>query len=124
MAFVSPRMNLKVWNAPQDPYDHEQLADNWLKVDRHDHSEGRGAQIGGAGIQSGAIATTHLAPASIVGGSIAPSTITTANLADGQVTFAKTTGFPDPNLLANVIRLLRTVAGNVIGSAAGPASYD
>jgi len=83
MAFVSPRMNLKVWNAPSDPYDHEQLADNWLKVDRHDHSEGRGAQIGAAGIQNGAITTAHLAPGAIATGSVADASITTGKLAAG-----------------------------------------
>lgn len=54
-------MSLKVWNSPSDPYDHEQLADNFLKLDIHDHSQGRGAQIGAAGIQNGAITNLHIA---------------------------------------------------------------
>jgi hypothetical protein len=62
MAFVSPRMSLKVWNAPSDPYDHEQLADNFLKLDMHDHSPGRGTIISSTGIANGAITSAHLAP--------------------------------------------------------------
>lgn len=52
---MTPRMSLKVWNAGSDPYDHEQLADNFLKLDIHDHSQGRGTQIPSAGIVDGAI---------------------------------------------------------------------
>jgi hypothetical protein len=79
MAFVSPRMNLKVWNAPQDPYDHEQLADNFLKLDRHDHSEGRGAQIGSAGIQSGAITNVHLTNGAVTSASLAPGVLSSVD---------------------------------------------
>jgi hypothetical protein len=65
MAFISPRMSLKVWNSGSDPYNHEQLADNFLKLDQHDHSSGRGVQIGGDGIRNGAITTEHILPGSL-----------------------------------------------------------
>lgn len=80
MAFVSPRMSLKVWNAASDPYDHEQLADNHLKLDQHDHSEGRGVPIGGAGIQEGAITSTHIYPGSLGVDSLADNSITLGKL--------------------------------------------
>lgn len=61
MAFVSPRMSLSIWNAPGDPYDHEQLADNFLKLDQHDHTMGKGAPIGSSAISAGAIQSSHFA---------------------------------------------------------------
>lgn len=63
-------MGLRVWNLLTDPYDHDQLADNWAKVDFHDHTPGRGTQIPTEGLFNGAV--------------------TTAKIADGGVTIAKT----------------------------------
>lgn len=65
MAFVSPRMSLKVWNSAQDPYSHEQLADNFLKLDQHDHSLGKGTIITGAGIADGSIEARHIFPGTL-----------------------------------------------------------
>ena len=47
---TSAKMGLRIWNLLLDPYDHEQLADNWAKVDAHDHSPGRGVLIPTEGI--------------------------------------------------------------------------
>lgn len=47
---TSPKLGLRIWNLLLDPYDHEQLADNWAKVDAHDHSPGRGVLIPTEGI--------------------------------------------------------------------------
>lgn len=89
MAFVTPRMSLKVWNAASDPYDHEQLADNFLKLDQHDHSPGRGTPIGGAGIQPGAITSTHVYPGALGADSLGTGSITEDKLANGAVTSPK-----------------------------------
>ncbi len=104
MPFVSPRMSLKIWNAASDPYDHEQLADNWLKVDLHDHSQGRGTPIPTAGIQDGAVTAQKIAPGTIaaalgngsikaqhidtgavISGKLGPTAVDTANIAYGAV---------------------------------------
>ena len=89
MAFVSPRMSLKIWNAASDPYDHEQLADNWRKLDLHDHSQGRGTQIAGDGISEGYITTVHIYPGSIGPDALADGAIGTGKLEDGSVTTEK-----------------------------------
>ena len=47
---TSAKLGLGIWNLLLDPYDHEQLADNWAKVDAHDHSPGRGVLIPTEGI--------------------------------------------------------------------------
>lgn len=81
MAFVSPRMSLKIWNAPSDPYDHEQLADNFLKLDLHDHSQGRGTQIGSDGIREGAITAVHIHPGALGTITLDNESVTTDKLA-------------------------------------------
>lgn len=68
-------MGLRIWNLLLDPYDHEQLADNWAKVDAHDHSAGRGVLIPTEGIAFEAISFPLLAASifpevSPVGGSV------------------------------------------------------
>jgi hypothetical protein len=61
MARTSPRMGLKIWDDPNDNYDHDQLADNLLKLDFHNHAAGRGEQIPTGGIADGAITDVKLA---------------------------------------------------------------
>lgn len=89
MAFVTPRMSLKVWNAASDPYDHEQLADNFLKLDQHDHSPGRGTLVGGDGIQPGAITSTHIYPGALGPDALGTGSITEDKVANGAITDAK-----------------------------------
>ena len=48
-------MGLKLWNEGDDPYNHEQLADNFAKIGSHTHASGKGVQIPTGGIESGAI---------------------------------------------------------------------
>lgn len=55
MAATTPNMGLKVWNLLNDSYDHVQLAENFAKIDQHQHTEGQGAQIPTGGIENGAI---------------------------------------------------------------------
>jgi hypothetical protein len=52
-----------IWNLLTDLYDHAQLADNWAKVDYHDHSPGKGVQIPTEGIADAAITGDKLAAA-------------------------------------------------------------
>ena len=58
---TSPKLGLRVWNLLLDPYDHEQLADNWAKVDAHDHSPGRGVLIPTEGIANEAVSFPQIA---------------------------------------------------------------
>jgi hypothetical protein len=62
MAVTTPNLGLIAWTQPSDPYDSEELAENWIKVDQHDHSSGKGKRIGTAGLSDGAITVAKLAP--------------------------------------------------------------
>lgn len=59
---TTPQMGLKVWNLTTDPYNSGQLAENWAKVDEHDHTTGKGQQIPTGGVADGAITVAKLAP--------------------------------------------------------------
>jgi len=48
MAQTTPNMQLTVWNNLSDPYDSGQLADNFVKIDLHDHDGSKGVQLDGA----------------------------------------------------------------------------
>jgi hypothetical protein len=56
-------MGLRIWNQLSDLYNHDQLADNWSKVDLHDHTPGRGIRIPAEGIGDEAIIGSKISPA-------------------------------------------------------------
>jgi hypothetical protein len=60
MSFVTGHMGLYGWNQQTDLFDHTQLANNWAKVDYHDHTPGRGVQIPTDGIEDRAITPAKL----------------------------------------------------------------
>lgn len=84
---ILPNLGLKVWNLSTDPYNSTQLAENFQKLDDHDHAGGRGKQIPTGGIADGAITSAKMDPNM----AIIPSdgTVTTAKLVDGSVTTPK-----------------------------------
>ena len=82
---TSAHMVLKVWNLLEDPYDHEQLADNWAKVDSHDHSPGRGVLIPTEGIANEAITSELLGNSSVTEPKIANGSITAPKFAPGAL---------------------------------------
>jgi hypothetical protein len=87
MAFTTPNMGLKVWNLVSDPYDHDQLAANFVKLDRHDHGANGGEQITTAGLADGSVTGTKIALNSITGSNIQDGSITGTELGVGSVGF-------------------------------------
>lgn len=61
MASTTPKVSLRLWDQLNDPYSHDQLSDNWSKMDFHDHTPGRGVQIPTEGIADGAITPAKVA---------------------------------------------------------------
>jgi hypothetical protein len=82
---VGPHIGLSIWNLSTDHYNSDQLADNWLKMEFHDHSPGRGVPIPTEGIADGAITAAKLAPGAnaVQDGSITPKKF--ANLPAAKV---------------------------------------
>lgn len=103
MAITSSNLGLVLWNLPTDPYNSGQLADNFARIDEHDHSNNKGLQIGTAGIQDAAITADKLAPGAVpappslqpVGSSlILDGAVTNAKLAAGAVVLSTLPIFP------------------------------
>jgi hypothetical protein len=94
---TSAKMGLRIWNLLLDPYDHEQLADNWAKVDAHDHSPGRGVLIPTEGVALEAISFPLIASSvfptvSAVGGEMTIAAAEEKVLAGGPTIEAPATG--------------------------------
>jgi hypothetical protein len=88
MAQLTPNMNLTVWNLLTDPYNYEQLADNFIKIDQHDHSgSGKGSPINGAtGIIAGTIGKNQLGPNSVTTAAIEKDSIDSESIRKDAVT--------------------------------------
>lgn len=91
MAFTTPNMALRAWDQVTDPYNHTQLADNFSKLDLHDHSTGKGVQIPTSGLLDGAVTAAKLAAGAVPDFTIGDGAITTAKLANNSVTVDKMT---------------------------------
>lgn len=83
---TTSNMALNVWDDLDDPYDHDQLAANWIAVDSHDHSSGKGVQIPTGGLANLSVTTAKLADVSVTTGKIAVDGVQTANIQNGAVT--------------------------------------
>jgi len=86
-------MGLRVWDLSSDSYDHTQLANNWLAVDTHDHTTGKGLQIPSGGLADGSITTAKLADNSVTGPKILDGSVTGSKFPDGAITNAKIADF-------------------------------
>lgn len=86
---ITPEMSLVVWNEGTDTYQHEELAENWAKLDEHDHTSGKGKQITTGAIADAAVTVDKLAPGTIADYSLGDEDVTTAKLADDAVTTSK-----------------------------------
>lgn len=96
MAFTTSALGLTIWNAPTDKYNYQQLADNWLKVEDHDHAPGKGKLIQTDSIATGAVTIDKIAPGvistqskSVGTDALVNKAVTTAKIADEAVTYGK-----------------------------------
>jgi microcystin-dependent protein len=114
MAVSSPNMVLRIWNSSLDPYSSDELADNFARIDQHDHSLGRGVQVPTAGIADGAITSAKIAPGVTV--APGPGSVGNAALAPGAVDLA--------NLTTSLVQYLMPT-GTVLpyGGTAAPTGY-
>lgn len=65
MAMTTSFMGLRAWNQLLDDYDHDQLADNWAKIDMHDHTPGRGVLLTTESIANSSITLPQMASGSL-----------------------------------------------------------
>lgn len=105
MAIVEPNMGLRIWNLPSDPYDSQQLADNFGKLGNHDHVEGRGVPIPTSGLADGAVTAAKLAPGAINSQTIPANSVGAGQIIDGSVGTAElaANAVTEPKLDPNVV---------------------
>jgi len=117
MAQTTPNLQLTVWNNLTDPYNSEQLANNFIKLDQHDHSPGKGAPIDGSSIKDASITNAKLAANSVTTGTIAANAVTTSDLADITTGSETTTGVTTNKIANGAITKSKLVtAQNVTGT--------
>lgn len=80
MPYTSTNMSLKVWDDLGDLFNHDELEDNWLAVDTHDHTTGKGLKIPAGGLADNAVTTTILADDAVTGAKVADATILDTHL--------------------------------------------
>jgi hypothetical protein len=75
-----------------DDYDHDQLTDNWAKIDNHDHTPGRGVLLTTESIANASITLPQMASASLglAAGTFLATTSTTALTANVEAKVAFT----------------------------------
>jgi hypothetical protein len=83
-------MSLKKWDSLSDRFDYTELADNFEKIDVHDHtSENGGVQIPAGGLAPLSVATSNIQDLQITTGKIVNESVTTAKIDDLAVTTIK-----------------------------------
>lgn len=87
MARNTSNLILRVWDSLLDQFNHVELADNWDKLDAHDHTgSGKGLKIPAGGLANGAVTSSSIADDSVSTAKLANSAVTEAKLSPGSVT--------------------------------------
>lgn len=89
MATSTPYMNLIRWNQVSDYFSHSQLAANFLSIDEHDHTTGKGVQIPYGGLAALSVGSSELRTASVIEAKINDGAVSTNKLANTSVTTGK-----------------------------------
>lgn len=78
---ITPNMGLTAWTLPTDNYDHSELANNFVALDVHDHSDAKGVQISTEGLANGAVTEAKLGAFSIPSDKLVDASITREKMA-------------------------------------------
>lgn len=81
-------MELVLWDL-SDKFNYTQLQGNWIKVDDHDHTPGKGLLIPAGGLAPNAVLTPNLINEAVTTGKIAVGAVTADRIGDGEVTTPK-----------------------------------
>lgn len=91
---VTPNMGLIAWDQVNDTFSHQQLAANFIALDSHDHSPGKGKLIQSGGLAPLSVSAANLQDDVLTTEKIAEGAVTTSKLADGSVIPRKLGSFP------------------------------
>lgn len=123
MAITVPNLGLTVWNAPTDPYVSAQLAENWYRIDEHDHSPGKGRPLSGTSFSEGGVTTALLVDGSVTTPKLGDTAVTAPKIATGAVTVTKNaTG--SSGLSAGCFSAYRNAALNSPAASTATITFD
>lgn len=88
MSSLTPNMGLTVWST-NDYFNHVTFQANWTAVDIHDHSTGKGVQIGNGGIAPLSIATNQIQDGAVTASKLVSNAITGDRMQDGTLPASK-----------------------------------
>lgn len=87
MARTTTNLALKVWNLLADHFNHSDLADNWDKIDAHNHTGGGlGVQLPAGALSSSSVSNSNLTATAVNSNVIVDGAVNTNKLADQAVT--------------------------------------
>jgi hypothetical protein len=90
-------MSLVAWDQDTDPYDHNDLVNNWIAIDEHNHTAGRGAPLpseaipvlGQENLEPCSVSTVQLCDLAVTSEKLAKCSVTSLELCDNAVTNPK-----------------------------------
>lgn len=85
----TPNLGLTLWDKGSDTYNHSELANNFVKIDRHDHSPGRGNPISTNGLKDNIITTPKIVDGAVTPSKIPDNSIGIEKLTDDSVSSAE-----------------------------------
>lgn len=95
--YTTPNMSLTGWDLETDPYSHTDLLNNWIALDDHDHTDGKGAPLppsaipllGQANLGACSVSTLQICDGAVTWSKLASPAVKEANLFAGSVTNSK-----------------------------------
>lgn len=86
MPIITPNIGLEAWDLGTDDFDHSELANNWVAIDNHDHTPGRGLIITSPAIANQNVLTKHIKLLNVTQPLLATPSVGTAQLFPHSVT--------------------------------------
>jgi hypothetical protein len=99
-------MGLSIWDSGGDFYSRLQLVANWDAVEGHDHTPGKGVQLGTNSLANNSVTGAKLAPNSINSSHIINKTIQGEDVGDHQIGLLQI----DPSIFESITPLGTTIA--------------
>lgn len=96
--YTTPNMSLVAWDLDDDAYDHNDLVNNWVAIDQHDHTPGRGVSplpvdaipvLGQDNLEACSVDTLQLCDGAVTTAKLEKCSVTTLELCDNAVTNPK-----------------------------------
>lgn len=79
----TPNMGLTRWTAGTDFFNWSLFDDDWLAIDDHDHTLGKGRQIPAGGLAANAVGTNNIQDSAVTTGKLANGAVTAVKIAPG-----------------------------------------